>query len=202
MPLTRDIADALDSDTTIDITTTGRRSGTPSRIEIWFKRVGGRTYITGTPGPRDWYANVRAEPRIQFHIKESLVADLSARVRLITDADERASILGAPEMNWYQRQVDSVDELVSGSPLVEVLFDDEFDPAACPLCGEPNSCAEAGGSPSPCWCASSHFPASLLSEVPAAAVARACICRTCLETHEPDKPQEAFSVSMTATPWS
>jgi hypothetical protein len=43
---------ALASDRTIDITTTGRRSGQPRRIEIWFHNLGGRIYISGLPGSR------------------------------------------------------------------------------------------------------------------------------------------------------
>ena len=50
--------EALASDQTIDITTIGRRSGAPRRIETWFHRVNGRVYLTGTPGRRDWYANL------------------------------------------------------------------------------------------------------------------------------------------------
>ncbi len=41
---------ALATDRVIDITTTGRTSGAPRRIEIWFHRVGDTVYITGTPG--------------------------------------------------------------------------------------------------------------------------------------------------------
>ncbi|MEZ4869992.1 MAG: nitroreductase/quinone reductase family protein [Caldilineaceae bacterium] len=113
---------ALDHDETIDITTIGCKSGQPQRIEIWFRRVAGRTYITGTPGPRDWYANLLAEPHFTFHLKESVQADLPARAQPITDLAERRRILADPAMHWYHQQVASVDALVAGSPLVEVLF--------------------------------------------------------------------------------
>ena len=49
---------ALDRDLTIDITTVGRNSGSPRKIEIWFHRAGDRYYITGQPGKRNWYANL------------------------------------------------------------------------------------------------------------------------------------------------
>jgi hypothetical protein len=117
------IAHALDHDDTIDITTTGRQSGRLQRIEIWFRRVNGRTYITGTPGRRDWYANLLADPRFTFHLKQSLRADLPARARPIVDEAERRRILADPMMAWYRSQVKSLDELVAGSPLVEVLFE-------------------------------------------------------------------------------
>ena len=48
---------------TIDLTTVGRRSGRESRIEIWWFLVDGRFFITGTPGARDWYANVTFDPK-------------------------------------------------------------------------------------------------------------------------------------------
>lgn len=119
------IQQALDQDETIDITTMGRKSGQPQRIEIWFRRVGGRTYITGTPGPRDWYANLLAEPHFTFHLKGSVQADLPARAQPITDVSERRRILADPVMHWYHQQVTTLDDLVTGSPLVEVLFEEE-----------------------------------------------------------------------------
>src|SRR4051812_27381293 len=72
-------ATALAQDRVIDITTIGRKTGEPRRIEIWFHRLDGRYYITGTPGrPRDWYANLVAQPGFTFHLKESATADLPA----------------------------------------------------------------------------------------------------------------------------
>lgn len=115
---------ALERDDTIDITTIGRKSGQPQRIEIWFRRVNGRTYITGTPGRRDWYANLLANPYFTFHLKQSFQADLPVRARAIVDETERRQILADPVMAWYHQQVKSLDELVAGSPLVEVLFEE------------------------------------------------------------------------------
>lgn len=119
------IQQALDQDETIDITTIGRKSGRPQRIEIWFRRVAGRTYITGTPGTRDWFANLLAEPRFIFHLKGSVQADLPARAHPITDPAERRRILADPVMHWYHEQVATLEDLVEGSPLVEVLFEEE-----------------------------------------------------------------------------
>ncbi len=122
--MTDDVANALARDQTIDITTTGRRSGQPRRIEIWFRRVGGRFYLTGTPGPRDWYANLLAVPRFVFHLKQGATADLAATARAITDPAERRAILSDPSMLWYGKQVGGVEPLLAGSPLVEVTFDE------------------------------------------------------------------------------
>lgn len=48
------VARALGRGRLADITTTGRRSGLPRRIEIWFHVLDGRVYITGLPRRRDW----------------------------------------------------------------------------------------------------------------------------------------------------
>ena len=63
---------------TIDITTTGRLSGEPRRIEICFYRFEDSIYLSGIPGPRtrDWLANLTAEPHFIFHLKHGVVADL------------------------------------------------------------------------------------------------------------------------------
>jgi hypothetical protein len=52
----------LADDPTVDITTTGRQTGLPRRIEIWMLDVDGRFFITGTPGQRDWVANPLSGP--------------------------------------------------------------------------------------------------------------------------------------------
>ncbi|HEX3960241.1 MAG TPA: nitroreductase/quinone reductase family protein [Trebonia sp.] len=80
----------------IDITSTGRQTGQPRRIEIWFHRVNGKYYITGTPGqPRSWYANLLAHPAFTFHLKESATAGLPATARPVTEPAEREQVLAA-----------------------------------------------------------------------------------------------------------
>lgn len=122
-PSNEQIASALTNDKVIDITTIGRKTGQPRRIEIWFRQVNGRVYITGTPGKRDWYANILQNPHFVFHLKESTQADLPAQARPITNTAERREIFSAPVMAWYHSQVNSVNDLIQGSPLIEVIFD-------------------------------------------------------------------------------
>lgn len=126
------IAKALQTDRTIDIITTGAKTGLPRRIEIWFNNVDGRIIITGTPhasgekgmySPRSWLANLRANPEFTFCFKESLILEVPARAIEITDVDDRRYIMNAPATQWYRDQVDFVDELVAHSPMVEVFFD-------------------------------------------------------------------------------
>ena len=126
-----DIRRALSRDRTIDIITTGAKTGLPRKTEIWFTNIGGRIIICGTPdaegtgGPRkgrDWLANLKAHPDFLFCLKESVTAELPARAVVIVDPDDRRQIMSAPETRWYREQVDSVEELVEHSPIVEVFF--------------------------------------------------------------------------------
>ena len=114
---------ALSHGGTIDITTTGRSSGEPRRIEIVFHRIDGRTWISGIPSPRKraWLANLEADPRLTFHLKGPVVvADLPATARVIDDPVERRPILERVAQAW--RRTD-IDRMVEQSPLIEVVFD-------------------------------------------------------------------------------
>jgi deazaflavin-dependent oxidoreductase (nitroreductase family) len=115
---------ALQRGLTCDITTNGRKSGMPRRIEIWYFMLDGDVYITGTPGRRDWLANLRADPRMLFHVKEGARADLAAHAVIISDPAERRRIMGRimRENSWFAAQQFNLDEWVAGSPLVRVEF--------------------------------------------------------------------------------
>lgn len=90
----RRIRHALDHDRVVDITTIGRSTGSPRRIEIWFFRARGRIYLTGAPGPaRSWYRNLVAHPAFTFHLKQSTRADLDATAHPIVDRESRKEIL-------------------------------------------------------------------------------------------------------------
>lgn len=106
----------------IDITTTGRMSGKPRRIELVFHNIDGHIYISGRPGwPRGWIANLRADPRMTFHLKHGLVADLPATGRVILDREERERIIGPIAAGWgYDPAL-----MVASSPLIEVTFSDD-----------------------------------------------------------------------------
>lgn len=118
------IKQALARGHTIDITTTGRRSGQPRRIEIVFHNFGRRLFISGVPSPRkrSWIANLEAEPRLTFHLKgPGASAELPATARVITDDMERREILPQVAGAWGRRDVDA---MIAMSPLIEVTLDD------------------------------------------------------------------------------
>jgi len=118
------IQTALSRGGTIDITTTGRTSGEPRRIEIVFHRIDGRIWISGMPFPRrrSWLANLADDPRLTIHLKGPIaVADLPATARIVDDPAERRTILERVARAW--RRTD-VDRMVVESPLIEVILDD------------------------------------------------------------------------------
>ena len=113
---------ALSRGGTIDITTTGRRSGEPRRIEIVFHRIDGRMWISGMPSPRrrSWIANLAADPRLTVHLKGPLaVADLPAVARIVTDEAERRTVLERVARAWNRTDV---DRMVAQRPLIEVTI--------------------------------------------------------------------------------
>jgi len=116
-----DVDAALERGHTIDITTTGRRSGEPRRIEIVFHNVDGRIYISGVPSPRKrrWLRNLEAEPQFTFHLKGKTRADLSAVARVIEDEAERRQVLPHIARAWNRNDLET---MVRYSPLIEVTF--------------------------------------------------------------------------------
>jgi deazaflavin-dependent oxidoreductase (nitroreductase family) len=110
--------DALGRVRTVEVTTTGRRSGRPVRIEIWWFRFEGRFVITGTPGPRDWLANVVADPRLTVHVDG---LDVVATAATIVDGAFRRRFFSADATSWYREQVD-LERLVVEAPMIEVTL--------------------------------------------------------------------------------
>lgn len=129
--LSEEIIEALNKDQTIDIITTGAKTGLARKIEIWFTKVGDRIIICGTPDAgggggfpvkRDWLANLRANPDFTFCLKESINVQLPAKAIIIEDRSDRREIMSSPETKWYRDQGNSIDALVEHSPIVEVFI--------------------------------------------------------------------------------
>jgi deazaflavin-dependent oxidoreductase (nitroreductase family) len=120
---------ALERGHTIDITTSGRRTGRPRRIEIVFHNIEGRIYISGIPSrrKRSWLSNLEAQPKFTFHLKGRVKADLPATARVITDETERREVLVGVARNWGRNDLDT---MVRYSPLIEATFDDQRKSAA------------------------------------------------------------------------
>lgn len=118
--VTPGIEQALAHDRVIDITTVGRKTGEARRIEIWFHRIEGRYYITGTPGARSWYANLLANPDFTFHLKESAQADLPAHATPVEGPEKQRVLEAIVTSIASSRLILDADT----SPLVEVTWID------------------------------------------------------------------------------
>ena len=101
---------------TIELTTYGRETGLPRRIEIWWFHVDGRFVITGTPGRRDWLANVITNPTVIVHVDG---ADIGATARVVEEAEFRRSVFTQPSTRWYTTQAE-LDHLVETAPMIEL----------------------------------------------------------------------------------
>jgi len=116
-PDERDIS-TLAQTRTIELTTWGRRSGRPARIEIWWFHVDSRFIITGSPGRRDWFANVNADPRLIIHANGR---DYPGAAKVIIDKTFRTTVFTDPDIGWYRTQAE-LDLLVDSAPMIEILF--------------------------------------------------------------------------------
>lgn len=68
------------------VTTTGRRTGRPHRIEIWFASAGSTLYLLAGGGRRsDWVANALADPAVTVEVGGQ---DWGAVARLVEDPKE------------------------------------------------------------------------------------------------------------------
>jgi deazaflavin-dependent oxidoreductase (nitroreductase family) len=108
----------------IDITTTGRRSGEPRRLEIFLHNLDGRLVVSGMPNPdrtRAWLHNLEADPSISIHLKKGgVAADLPGTARIVTDPAERRQLLKGVATNWGRTDLDVMQE---HSPLIEVTVE-------------------------------------------------------------------------------
>jgi deazaflavin-dependent oxidoreductase (nitroreductase family) len=110
----------------IDITTTGRKSHEPRRIEIVFHNIDGRLIISGSPfsaRKRAWLINLEADPHLTVHLKGGPAqADLPATARVITDDAERRAVAEWIVAHAWRNQ--DVDEMRTWSPMIEVTIAD------------------------------------------------------------------------------
>lgn len=71
-------------------TTTGRRSGDPHEIEIWFGALEGVLYlISGNGVTADWYRNLVADPSVTVRIDDEIHA---GEARVVSDPAERERV--------------------------------------------------------------------------------------------------------------
>jgi deazaflavin-dependent oxidoreductase (nitroreductase family) len=76
---------AINEHSVVDISTHGPKSGATRRIEIRLWHADGRIFLSGRPGKRSWYANLRANPQLTVHVKSGAEGDVEMTARPITD---------------------------------------------------------------------------------------------------------------------
>lgn len=115
---------ALHRSQVIDMTTTGRRSGVPRRIEIFLHHDDDELFISGMPRAdrtRAWIHNITADPHVTLHLKQTFAADVPATARVVTDPAERRPYIEAAARRWRRTDVDA---MLAHSPLVVLTVDD------------------------------------------------------------------------------
>jgi deazaflavin-dependent oxidoreductase (nitroreductase family) len=83
------------------LTTTGRKSGKPHEIEIWFGMQGNMLYLlSGGGDDSDWVKNLRADPKVTVRIAKHV---FSAEARVVQDKREESlarPMLAAKYQGW------------------------------------------------------------------------------------------------------
>jgi deazaflavin-dependent oxidoreductase (nitroreductase family) len=86
------------------ITTTGRRTGRPHTIEIWFGARDGSLYVLSGGSRSDWLLNLGADPRVTIRVGRS-GEERAARARLVEDPEEDATarrLLASKYQGWQE----------------------------------------------------------------------------------------------------
>jgi deazaflavin-dependent oxidoreductase (nitroreductase family) len=104
------------SDAYLYLTTTGRRTGRPREIEIWFTERDGRFYLIAEHGEAaGWIRNLRAKPEVSVRVAGRTFA---ARARVVDAAAE-------PEL-WRDVRARSEAKYGWGDGLVVELRPDDL----------------------------------------------------------------------------
>ena len=131
-PSSEAVRAALGHSQLIDLTTRGRRTGLPRRIEIFLHREHGRLFVTGMPRAdriRDWIHNISADPHVVVHLKRTVTADVPATARVVTDPDERRPFIEAAARRWGRTDV---ADMLAHSPLIVLTTEDDVRPPTDP----------------------------------------------------------------------
>jgi deazaflavin-dependent oxidoreductase (nitroreductase family) len=98
---------SIENQSTVELTTVGRKSGRPRTVTIWFVHDEGRLYVqAGKDGKTDWYRNLVAKPEVTLGF-DGLTVRGTAKV--IDDAAETERVhglfsgkyLSARVMGWF-----------------------------------------------------------------------------------------------------
>jgi deazaflavin-dependent oxidoreductase (nitroreductase family) len=90
------------------VTTTGRRTGSPHTIEIWFALHGDTVYVlSGGGDASDWVRNIRVDPTVGLRLGDR---DMICRARVVDDEEEDALARRLVVEKYTGRYADDLDE--------------------------------------------------------------------------------------------
>lgn len=91
-PVTRADLEKVANQSTVDITTIGRKSGQPHTKPIWFVYDQGHFYIQSGKGEKsDWYLNLQKNPQLTLKIGE---LTFTGKAKFIDDPKETERVHG------------------------------------------------------------------------------------------------------------
>jgi deazaflavin-dependent oxidoreductase (nitroreductase family) len=67
------------------LTTTGRVTGQPRQIEIWFAEHGGRFYLIAERESANWVRNIQSQPKVKVRVGD---CELNAIARVVHNRRE------------------------------------------------------------------------------------------------------------------
>ena len=108
------------------LTTTGRKSGHPHEIEIWFGIQGNSLYLlSGGGDDSDWVRNLRANPNVTMRIAKHTFSGIARSVRQKKEATMARHLLAGKYQSWKEGQ--SLSEwgrtaLVVGIEIFELAY--------------------------------------------------------------------------------
>jgi deazaflavin-dependent oxidoreductase (nitroreductase family) len=90
------------------VTTTGRRTGSPHTIEIWFALHADTVYmLSGGGEASDWVKNVRVDPTVGLRLGDR---DMICRARIVQDEQEDALARRLLVEKYALRYADDLEE--------------------------------------------------------------------------------------------
>ena len=111
------------------LTTTGRRTGRPHRIEIWFAAEDGRVYLLAGGRERaDWVRNLRATAQVTVELGGETHVGVARVLQPGTEEDRRAREL----LVGKYREGDNLDEWGRTALPVAIEFPADGEPSPDP----------------------------------------------------------------------
>ena len=81
--------ESVASERFIHLTTTGRKTGKPRMVELWFAFSGGKVYLSHEGEETDWMKNIKKNEHVAFEIA---CKSFTGKARYLRDSEDKAWI--------------------------------------------------------------------------------------------------------------